>query len=160
MIIPTDHRRLPAGWVWPARLRGPGGSLARLLACCLAGALALGLATGAPALAGPVDWHEVPSTPEGRQWWDQGSLHPSRNGHLSVLSRFQPAGEAEADGARPQLGDLYVMEIDCGQRLYRDTSVNGLPRFGASWSAPGDDELVMAVIRESCEAAEGMVQAG
>lgn len=151
---------LPAELPWPARLRGLRNSLGRLLACCLAGALALGLATAPPALAGPVDWHEVPASPEGRQWWDQGSLHPSRNGHLSVLSRFQPAGEADADGTRPRLGDLYVMEIDCGQRLYRDTSVNGLPRFGASWSAPGDDELVMAVIRESCEAAEGMVQAG
>jgi hypothetical protein len=112
------------------------------------------------AAAGPVDWHEVPASPEGRQWWDQGSLHPSRNGHLSVLSRFQPASPDGEDDDRPRQGDLYVMEIDCGQRLYRDTSVNGLPRFGASWSAPGDDELVMAVIRESCQAAAGMGQAG
>ena len=112
------------------------------------------------AAAGPVDWHEVPASHEGRQWWDQGSLHPSRNGHLSVLSRFQPASPDGEDDDRPRQGDLYVMEIDCGQRLYRDTSVNGLPRFGASWSAPGDDELVMAVIRESCQAAPGMGQAG
>jgi hypothetical protein len=107
-----------------------------------------------------VDWHEVPASAEGRQWWDQGSLRRSRDGHLSVLSRFQPASETDADSDRPRLGDLYVMEIDCGQRLYRDTSVNGIPRFGASWSAAGDDELVMAVIRESCEAGAGMLQAG
>lgn len=109
------------------------------------------------AAAGPVDWREVPASEAGRQWWDGGSLRLSRGGNLSVLSRFQPA---TTDDAKPGLSDLYVMEIDCGQRLYRDTSVNGFPRFGASWSAPGDDELVMAVIRESCEAAEGMVQAG
>jgi hypothetical protein len=112
------------------------------------------------AVAGPVDWHEVPVTAEGRQWWDQGSLRRSRDGNLSVLSRFQPASETDTDSDRPRLGDLYVMEIDCGQRLYRDTSVNGIPRFGASWSAAGDDELVMAVIRESCEAGAGMLQAG
>lgn len=147
MITPTD--------------RYPGASLVRLLAGCLACcALALGLAAGPPALAGPVDWHEVPASPEGRQWWDQGSLHPSRHGQLSVLSRFQPAGAPGEDGERPRQGMLYVMEIDCNQKLYRDTSVNGLPRFGAGWSAPGDDELVMAVIRESCEAAAGMGQAG
>ncbi len=120
----------------------------------------LWLAPVQAAVAGPVDWHEVPATAEGRQWWDQGSLRRSRDGNLSVLSRFQPASEADADSDRPRLGDLYVMEIDCGQRLYRDTSVNGIPRFGASWSAAGDDELLMAVMRESCEAGAGMLQAG
>jgi hypothetical protein len=153
VITPSDN-----GHLFP-RLCRLGRSW-RLLACCLAGALLLGLAAAPPALAGPVDWHEVPASPEGRQWWDRGSLRPSRTGQLSVLSRFQPAGGEGEDGDRPRLGDLYVMEIDCTQRLYRDTSVNGLPRFGASWSAPGNDELVMAVIRESCEAAAGMVQAG
>jgi hypothetical protein len=120
----------------------------------------LWLAPVQPAAAGRVDWHEVPATAEGRQWWDQGSLRISRDGNLSVLSRFQPASGAGEDSDRPRLGDLYVMEIDCGQRLYRDTSVNGIPRFGASWSAAGDDALVMAVIRESCEAGAGVLQAG
>jgi hypothetical protein len=120
----------------------------------------LWLAPAQPSAAGPVDWHEVPATAEGRQWWDQGSLRRSRDGHLSVLSRFLPASETDEQSDRPRLGDLYVMEVDCGQRLYRDTSVNGIPRFGASWAAAGDDELVMAVIRESCEAGAGMLQAG
>jgi hypothetical protein len=142
------------------RLRGLAAGVSRLLALCLAGALFLALSPAQPAAAGPVDWHEVPASAEGRQWWDQGSLRPSRSGQLSVLSRFQPAGEEGEESGRSRLGDLYVMEIDCGQRLYRDTSVNGIPRFGASWTAPADDELVMAVIQESCEAAAGMVQAG
>ncbi|NDC14651.1 MAG: hypothetical protein EBZ76_05575, partial [Synechococcaceae bacterium WB9_2_170] len=46
------------------------------------------------ALAGPVNWEEVPATGEGRQWWDSGSLRRTKGGHLSVLSRFQPAPEA------------------------------------------------------------------
>jgi hypothetical protein len=121
------------------------------------GLLLLLLGPAAAAQAGSVDWHEVPATVEGRQWWDQGSLRLSRSGYLSVLSRYQPAGN---DGDKPRIGDLYVMEIDCGQRLYRDTSVNGLPRFGATWSAAGDDELVMSVIQESCQAGAGMLQAG
>ncbi len=66
----------------------------------------------------------MPSSSDGQQWWDAGSLRRTRNGTVSVLSRYLPAAE---EGERPRLGDLYVMELDCDQRLYRDTSVNGLP---------------------------------
>jgi hypothetical protein len=114
------------------------------------------LATGTPpALAAAVDWREVPANEDGRQWWDAGSLHRSRGGHLSVLSRFQPAGNA----GRPRAPDLYVMEIDCGQRLYRDTSVNGLPQFGAQWQAPAGDSLIESVIEASCAAGSSLLQA-
>lgn len=122
----------------------------------LALAVAVLLAPAA-ALAAPVDWREVPASAEGRQWWDAGSLRLSRNGNLSVLSRFQPATEGEE---RPRLGDLYVMEIDCGQNLYRDTSVNGVPRFRSEWQPAEGDALLMAVIEESCEAAAPLLQAG
>jgi hypothetical protein len=97
------------------------------------------------AWAGPVDWHEVQATADGRQWWDGGSLRITRNGMLTVLSRFQPA---ESDQ-----GELYVMEIDCGQRLYRDTAVNGLPRWGAAWQPLSGDGLIASVIDDSCLAA-------
>ena len=42
------------------------------------------------------------------------------------------------------------MEIDCDQRLYRDTQKNGLPRFKASWEAPADDDLISEVINAVC----------
>jgi len=140
-----------------------------------------------PALAGPVDWQEVPAGPEGRQWWDAGSLRRDRNGTLSVLSRFQPAPEAgaadpepavnagtadpepavEATPAQPAraeaaapptqrpqpLGTLYVMQLDCDQELYRDVSVNGLPRWRAPWQAAAGDSLTTATLRAACAAA-------
>ena len=115
------------------------------LALVLAGLL-LTLALPLPAAwAGPVDWHEVQPTADGRQWWDGGSLRINRNGMLTVLSRFQPAERDQ--------GELYVMEIDCGQRLYRDTAVNGLPRWGAPWQPVSGDGLIASVIAESCQAA-------
>ena len=103
-----------------------------------------------PSQAGPEDWHEVPSTSEGRQWWDGGSLRRSRGGNVSVLSRFQPA--VSEDKPRP-VSDLYVMDIACGEDLFRDTSINGLPQFGAEWQPAAGDSLISSVITEVCDAA-------
>jgi hypothetical protein len=133
----------------------------RLLQLCLSALVALACLGAAPAavLAGPVDWHEVPATADGRQWWDAGSLRVNREGNLTVLSRFQPAPPADqaatnADGSqrRPPANDLYVMELDCGQDLYRDTSINGLPQWGSSWQAAGSDGLIASTIHAACEA--------
>jgi hypothetical protein len=139
----------------PAPHRHAGLALA--VALLLALILGFGPAGVPAARAASVDWHEVPATEAGRQWWDAGSLRVTRGGNLSVLSRFQPAA---VDDERTRLPDLYVMEIDCGQTLYRDTSVNGLPRLRAEWHPAEGDPLVMAVIRESCEAAAALLQAG
>lgn len=134
--------------------------LARLLtmALTLVATIATPLAAPLSAWAGPVDWHEVTATAEGRQWWDAGSLHLNREGRLSVLSRFQPAPPESPPGeeaARPPAASLYVMQLDCDQNLFRDVSVNGLPRFRAEWQAVADDELGAAVIREACQAWSG-----
>lgn len=124
-----------------------------LRACC---ALLLGLLLlGGPAQAGPVDWQEVPATSEGQQWWDQGSLRLNKSGNLTVLSRFQPpTPEADADGKEPRTpaSSLYVMELDCGQLLYRDTSINGLPQWGSQWQASANDGLIEATIEAVCTA--------
>jgi hypothetical protein len=117
------------------------------------------------AWAGPVSWQEVTATAEGRQWWDSGSLRRNREGNVTVLSRFQsrpPEDEAPATttsaaaAARPAPrldARLYVMELDCDQGLYRDTSVNGLPQFGPQWLPVGNDDLTAEVLREACAAA-------
>ena len=99
-----------------------------------------------PVFAGPVDWREVPSTSEGQQWWDAGSLRRTREGNVSVLSRYSLKTEDES----PALGTLVVMEIDCDQSLYRDTQKNGLPRFRADWEAPAKDDLITEVINDVC----------
>ena len=110
-------------------------------------ALVLLMALGWPSvlLAGPVDWRSVGTSEEGEQWWDTGSLRLSRGGELSVLTRFQPASEDR--------GQLYVMELDCGQRLYRDTSINGIPQWGAEWQIAADDGLIDATMEAVCLAA-------
>lgn len=115
------------------------------------------------AWAGPVDWQEVQASAEGRQWWDAGSLRINRSGNLTVLSRFQPAPPADQprnpDGSepRPPASDLYVMEIDCGQQLYRDTSINGIPQWGSSWQAASGDNLISSTIEAACAAGETLL---
>ena len=104
------------------------------------------MAVAQPVLAGPVDWREVPSTSEGQQWWDAGSVRRTREGNVSVLSRYSLKTEDES----PALGTLVVMEIDCDQSLYRDTQKNGLPRFRADWEAPAKDDLITEVINDVC----------
>lgn len=136
-----------------------GAPLAALLPLALGPMLALlcWLTPATPAWAGPVDWQEVPATSEGRQWWDAGSLRLSRGGNLSVLSRFQPAAPEGDDKPRPALGDLYVMEIDCGQKLYRDTSKNGIPQLRAEWQPAGSDQLIDQVIGAACAAGQDLL---
>ena len=118
--------------------------------------LSIGLGLAQPAWAGPVDWHEVAATAEGRQWWDAGSLRLNRDGNLTVLSRFQPAASAAGAGAdqaaRPPASALYVMELDCGQGLYRDTSVNGIPQWGSHWQATAGDGLIEETLAAVCAA--------
>jgi len=116
--------------------------------------LALMLPLPQAALAGPVNWQEVPATAEGRQWWDSGSLRLTRDGNLSVLSRFQPAakdGQGQ-EGERPPANDLYVMEVDCGQSLFRDTSINGIPQWGSHWQPVGADGLIEDTLTQVCAA--------
>ena len=150
---------------WIAGLKTMAKTLANRLAFPLAGLVA-GLVVWlgclpTVALAGPVNWQEVPSTAEGRQWWDSGSLRATKTGNLSVLSRFQPrnpgdsesgtTGESEPKPKR--MADLYVMDIDCDQQLFRDTSINGIPQFKAEWLPAAGDNLISAVIEGSCTAA-------
>jgi hypothetical protein len=135
----------------------PGLLLGLLLGLLIGGASALLPAQAAA--AAPVDWREVPATAEGRQWWDAGSLRIDRDGRLSVLSRYRPAAAKEvaetAEGpeqTRPPVASLYVMQLDCDQQLFRDVSVNGLPRFRSEWQTVADDKLGASVIREACQA--------
>ena len=82
------------------------------------------------------------------QWWTAAACgRTARAAH--VLSRFTPAA---VEGEAPRNGELFVMQIDCAQRLYRDQQVNGIPRFRAQWQAAGSDELIVSVIGAVCDA--------
>lgn len=123
-------------------------SAARLLGLILCWFSVLTL-TIAPAWAAAVQWQEVPASPDGQQWWDRGSLRWTRDGHLRLLSRFQPSASEGSSAA----GELYVMDIDCQQKLFRDISVNGLPKLRSQWQLSEGEPLIVAVIDQACRAA-------
>ena len=104
----------------------------------------------APVCAGQVEWREVPSSEEGQQWWDAGSLRLKKDGTVSVLSRYSLRQEDD----NPALGTLVVMEIDCSQLLYRDKQKNGLPQFRAEWQPSGSDPLIDGVLSGVCSSDE------
>ena len=104
----------------------------------------------APVCAGQVEWREVPSSGEGQQWWDAGSLRLKKDGTVSVLSRYSLRQEDD----RPALGTLVVMEIDCSQQLYRDKQKNGLHQFRAEWEPSGSDPLIDGVLSGVCSSDE------
>ena len=104
----------------------------------------------APVVAGQVEWREVPSSTEGQQWWDAGSLRLKKDGTVSVLSRYSLRQEDDS----PALGTLVVMEIDCSQLLYRDKQKNGLPQFRAEWQPSGSDPLIDGVLSGVCSSDE------
>ena len=104
----------------------------------------------APVCAGQVEWREVPSSGEGQQWWDAGSLRLKKDGTVSVLSRYSLRQEDDS----PALGTLVVMEIDCSQQLYRDKQKNGLPQFRAEWQPSGSDPLIDGVLSGVCSSDE------
>ena len=100
-----------------------------------------------PIWAAPVEWVEVPSTELGQQWWDRGSIRKEKDGTLMVLSRFTPASSLDTENRN---GELYVMELDCSQKLYRDKQVNGIPKFKAKWQPAAKEDLTMSVINAVC----------
>lgn len=149
-----------SGSGWRAWLPWIGNRLLPLLVASL-----LLLSSGCrPLWAAPVEWHEVTPTADGRQWWDAGSLRFSREGYLTVLSRFQPAPSLPSDPGpapgterveRPAPSTLYVMEIDCDESLYRDRSVNGFHQFSPQWQPVVADDLIGEVMDQACAAAAG-----
>ena len=96
---------------------------------------------------GNVDWILLKENDDGKEWLDKGSIKPLRNGEISVLTKFfnNPTSSDE-DGEL----SLYVMRINCEEKKFKDTSINGIPQFNAKWQTSNNDELINVVIENSC----------
>ena len=96
---------------------------------------------------GNVDWVLLKENKDGKEWLDRGSIKPLRNGEISVLTKFfKNPTESNDDGEL----SLYVMRINCDDKKFKDTSINGIPQFNSKWQTSKNDELIDIVIEKSC----------
>ena len=96
---------------------------------------------------GNVDWVLLKENKDGKEWLDRGSIKPLRNGEISVLTKFfKNPTESNDDGKL----SLYVMRINCHDKKFKDTSINGIPQFNSKWQTSKNDELIDIVIENSC----------
>ena len=94
-----------------------------------------------------VDWLLLKENDDGKEWIDMGSIKKINTNELSVLTKyFQNPSKVKVKGET----NLYVMRINCDSREYKDISVNGIPKFKATWKSSNDDELIDVVIDKSC----------
>ncbi len=94
-----------------------------------------------------VDWLLLKENAEGKEWLDKGSIKILKNNEVSVLTKFfKREGESEDKGNTK----LYVMRINCDNKQFKDTSINGIPNLNAQWKNSNNDELIDIVIEKSC----------
>ena len=96
---------------------------------------------------GNVDWVLLKENNDGKEWLDKGSIKELPNGDISVLTKFfKNPTDSDNDG---QLS-LYVMRINCDEKKFKDTSINGIPQFNSKRQTSNNDELIDVVIENSC----------
>jgi len=96
---------------------------------------------------GNVDWVLLKENNFGKEWLDKGSIKSLPNGDITVLTKFfQNPTNLDEDGEL----SLYVMRINCDEKKFKDTSINGIPQFNSKWQTSNDDELIDIVIENSC----------
>ena len=96
---------------------------------------------------GNVDWVLLKENKDGKEWLDRGSIKPLRNGEISVLTKFYKNPTESNDDCKLT---LYVMRINCDDKKFKDTSINGIPQFNSKWQTSKNDELLDIVIENSC----------
>ena len=97
---------------------------------------------------GNVDWVLLKENNDGKEWLDRGSIKQLQNGEITVLTKFfKNPIDSNDEGEL----SLYVMRINCDEKKFKDTSINGIPQFNSKWQTSNNDELIDVVIENSCQ---------
>ena len=96
---------------------------------------------------GNVDWLLLKENDDGKEWLDMGSIKKLNGDEISVLTKFFKSPKDLSD--KGQLS-LYVMNINCNEKTFKDTSINGIPNLNSKWQTSNNDELIDVVIERSC----------
>ena len=96
---------------------------------------------------GNVNWVLLKENNDGKEWIDMGSIKEINAGEITVLTKFLKNPKEPSD--KEELS-LYVMRINCNDKTFKDTSINGIPQFGSKWQTSNNDELIDVVIEKGC----------
>ena len=96
---------------------------------------------------GNVDWLLLKENDDGKEWLDMGSIKKLNGDEISVLTKFFK--NPKDLNNKGQLS-LYVMNINCNEKTFKDTSINGIPNLNSKWQTSNNDELIDVVIEKSC----------
>ena len=96
---------------------------------------------------GNVDWVLLKENNDGKEWIDMGSIKETNAGEITVLTKFLKNPKKPSD--KEELS-LYVMRINCNDKTFKDTSINGIPQFGSKWQTSNNDELIDVAIEKGC----------
>ena len=96
---------------------------------------------------GNVDWVLLKENHDGKEWIDMGSIKAINDKDISVLTKFLKNPKDSND--KEELS-LYVMRINCPEKKFKDTSINGIPQFNSKWQTSNNDELIDVVIKKGC----------
>jgi len=94
-----------------------------------------------------VDWVLLKENNDGKEWIDMGSIKEINAGEITVLTKFLKNPKEPSD--KEELS-LYVMRINCNDKTFKDTSINGIPQFRSKWQTSNNDELIDVVIEKGC----------
>ncbi len=94
-----------------------------------------------------VNWTEVANTTNGIQFIDTKSIKYNNRGILSVLSKYS---EIDPDDQKIINTNLYLMAIDCENRLFSKLPVNSELKQVKKWDTPINDKLIKKTIINSC----------
>ena len=96
---------------------------------------------------GNVDWVLLKENNDGKEWIDMGSIKEIKAGEITILTKFLKNPKEPSD--KEELS-LYVMRVNCNDKTFKDTSINGIPQFGTKWQSSNNDELIEVVIEKGC----------
>jgi len=96
---------------------------------------------------GNVEWVLLKENKDGKEWIDMGSIKLINDKEITVLTKFFK--NQQDSNIKSQLS-LYVMRINCFEKKFKDTSINGIPQINSKWQTSNNDELIDVVIEKSC----------
>ena len=94
-----------------------------------------------------INWIEIDKTNNGIQFIDADSIKYNNRGFLSVITKFS---EVNPDDQTIVSSNLYLMAVDCENRLFSKLPVNGELKQVRSWDESTNDKLIKKTIINSC----------